>query len=195
MAAGGEAAEEDGLAGGDEGELEFGLTVEEEVGDAGLGLPVGDGGGDFGDDFGGFIELNDRGGEGEEKQKEHGGEAGYQFDEFGGMDGLGEDGVDVGVGYEVSGPAGEDDDAGGGDEGSEFGDEGEAIGGAGEAEVHDDEGWLMKASEMEGFGAGGGPEDFVAGLGEDERADFELIRIVFDEEESGHDVIEIRFGR
>ena len=77
MAAGGEAAEEDGLAGGDEGELEFGLTVEEEVGDARLGLPVGAGGGDFGEDFGGFIELNNGGREGEEAEEEGGGEAGH----------------------------------------------------------------------------------------------------------------------
>ena len=111
------------------------------------------------------------------------------------MDGFGEDGVDVGGGREVGGPAGEDDDAGGRHEGAEVGDEGEAVSGAGEAEVHDDEGGLVETGEVEGFGAGGGPEDFVAGLGEDERTDFELIGIVFDEEESGHDVIRIRFGR
>ena len=195
MATGGESAEEDGLAGGDEGELELGLAVEEEVGDAGESLPVGDGGGNFGDDFGGFIELDGGGGEGEETEEEGGGETGYELDEFGGVNGLGENGVDVWCGGEVGGPAGQDDDAGGGHEFAEVGDEGEAVSGAGEAKVHADEGGMVEASEMEGFGAGGGTEDLVAGVGEDERTDFELVGIVFDDVESGHEFIRIRFGR
>ncbi len=111
------------------------------------------------------------------------------------MDWFGEDGVDVWSGGEVGGPAGEDDDAGGRHEFAEVGDESEAIGGAGEAEVHDDESGLVEAGEMEGFGAGGGAEDFVAGVGENQRTDFKLVGIVFHEEEGGHDFIRIRFGR